>query len=287
MKIIAIDLDGTLLNEKGEVSFENKKALIKAESMGIKVIIATGRSYNAALKPLRAVDLHFPIICLNGAKVYSTNQHLLKRVPLNKAICQTINSVCQELGLYFKLYTNKGVYSDSRLPSIEAMAEKMYVPNTNVDKQTFRMQTLSRLRDEQISSIKNYDDLLTKKNLTVYKILVSSNEPNSTDAALKRLENESDLHITSSSTGNLEFNNPKAKKGIALKQLAKSLGIQMDEVMAIRNSYNDLSMLKDAGYSVAMGNAANKVKQTCNYVTKKNTENGVAKAIEEMLQLSI
>jgi hydroxymethylpyrimidine pyrophosphatase-like HAD family hydrolase len=103
-------------------------------------------------------------------------------------------------------------------------------------------------------------------------------------AVREELSEESGIAITSSGDINLEFNHPEAQKGIALKSFAASLGIEMKDVMALGDNWNDASMLKMAGRGVAMANAEEGIKELCEYSTKSNIEDGVAAAIEEMLQ---
>ena len=111
MKLIATDLDGTLLNEKGEVSKENAQAIRKAMALGIKFVVATGRSYDAANKPLQAVGLICPIICLNGVNTYSVDKNMLRNAPMDIIISRKIQTLCQKEDIYFELFTNNGVYS--------------------------------------------------------------------------------------------------------------------------------------------------------------------------------
>src|SRR6478672_10727588 len=114
MKLIATDLDGTLLNEKGEVSIENARAIKKAMDHGIQFVVATGRSYNAAKNPIQARGITCPIICLNGAITYDINQKLIRKVPMDMAICKEILSVCQHADMYIEFFSQNNVFSVSR-----------------------------------------------------------------------------------------------------------------------------------------------------------------------------
>ena len=104
------------------------------------------------------------------------------------------------------------------------------------------------------------------------------------EAVHKELESDTDIAITSSGDINLEFNHPEAQKGFALKHYAARLGIDMKDVMSLGDNWNDASMLEMAGRGVAMANAADGIKDLCQYTTKSNREHGVAVAIEEMLK---
>src|SRR5690625_428018 len=98
MKLIATDLDGTLLNELGKVSTENAQAIKNALDQGIQVVVATGRAYEAAYLPLQEVGLSLPIICLNGAMTYTENKELLKHIPMERDRSEEHTSELQSRG---------------------------------------------------------------------------------------------------------------------------------------------------------------------------------------------
>jgi hydroxymethylpyrimidine pyrophosphatase-like HAD family hydrolase len=124
MKLIATDLDGTLLNEKSEVSPENAKAIRKAQELGIEVVIATGRSYEAASKPLLAAGLSCPIICVNGAQIHLKNGELIRSIPLEKESCKKIELACTSESSYFEIFTSAGGYSVNRDAFIHILKKK-------------------------------------------------------------------------------------------------------------------------------------------------------------------
>ncbi|WP_379969331.1 Cof-type HAD-IIB family hydrolase [Ectobacillus sp. sgz5001026] len=284
MRIIATDLDGTLLNELGEVSVENAYAIRNAKERGIEVVIVTGRPYNSARKTLQPFELKCPIICLNGAEIHSVEGEIVKDVPLHTIQCQKIKSTCQSENIYFEFFTNHGVYSDNREGYVQVMIDIMTTVNPDFNKEEIRERADKRFQNEQFQFIKNYDDLFSIENLKIYKMLAFSHEKEKLDRIYKQLENEPNLTVTSSARGNLEFNHPVAQKGIALRFFAESRGIEMKEVMAVGDNYNDITMLQMAGRGVAMGNAEDEIKKVCSYTTKTNNENGVAYAIQEVLK---
>ncbi|WP_186576106.1 Cof-type HAD-IIB family hydrolase [Aquibacillus kalidii] len=284
MKLIATDLDGTLLNEHHQISPENLAAIRKAQSQGILVVVATGRSYEAAQKPLQDAGLVCPVICMNGARTYTSISEIIRSVPLNSDVCEKIQAECEKDGLYFEVYTNEGIYSKDRESFIRVMMDIMRSANPELESAEIKEFAEKRFQDEQFRFTENFDTLFTNDQIEVYKILAFSYSKEKTDRINQRLANESDLIITSSGFDNLEFNHPYAQKGLALEQFANLHSIEMKDVMALGDSYNDLSMLKMVGHSVAMGNADEAIKAACNFVTKSNRENGVAYAIEEILQ---
>lgn len=114
MKLIASDMDGTLLNENGEISEANAEAVKIAVEKGIEFIVATGRSYHAANIPLQAAGITCPVVSLNGAVTYLENGKQINSIPMDKQVAARIANECSKLGMYVELFTNKGVLSESR-----------------------------------------------------------------------------------------------------------------------------------------------------------------------------
>ncbi|SET58979.1 hypothetical protein SAMN05216389_11615 [Oceanobacillus limi] len=284
MKLIATDLDGTLLNEKGNVSLENAQAIRKALDMGIQVVVATGRSYDAANKPIQEVGLSLPIISLNGANTYTKEKELIRDIPMDRSICKKIQTVCEEENMYFEVFTNKGIFSLSRDDFKQVIMDIMMTAHPTISKEEIELAVEQRFQDEEVQFISNYDELFKDKNINIYKILAFSLDNSTLQKVRETFTDHSSVKITSSGSINLEFNDPQAQKGIALSLFAESQNISMQDVMALGDNYNDLSMLTLAGRGVAMGNAEEGIKQQCDFITKENKQNGVAYAIEEMLK---
>lgn len=283
MKLIATDLDGTLLNEQGEVSKENAQAIKEAIAQGCGFVVATGRSYGAANQPLQEVGITCPIISMNGARTYTSDKKIVRSVALDIEMARKIQDVCQEEEMYLEFFTNHGIYSTSKEYFVEVMIDVMKSANPNVSETEIREGAENRLQEEQVAFIENYDDLYAMENLEIFKILGFSLEKERLDKVRMQFSEKQAVAITSSGAINLEFNHPEAQKGIALETLASSMGVEMRDVMALGDNLNDVSMLKMAGLAVAMENAEEEVKEICGYRTKTNKEHGVAVAIEEML----
>ncbi|MDX8045860.1 Cof-type HAD-IIB family hydrolase [Gracilibacillus sp. S3-1-1] len=284
MKLFATDLDGTLLNEKHSVSPENKQAILRAKEQGIHIVVATGRSYHAAKKPLDEAGLSCPVICLNGAKVHNDAGDILATSPLDIKSCRNIQQTCQDNDMYFEIFTNQGGFSESRDQFIDVMVDimKTSFPDANIE--DVRKRATDRFQEEEITIIEDFEELFAREDLEVYKILAFSLDEQTLNNVYEQLNGNDTIAVTSSGASNLEFNHPNAQKGIALEKYAKQLGIEMKDVMTIGDNFNDLSMLTMAGRGVAMGNAEPEIIEACDYTTKTNKENGVAHAIDEMLQ---
>jgi len=284
MKLIASDLDGTLLNEKGMVSIENVQAIRKAIDQCIQFVVATGRSYQAALKPLKAAGIACPIISLNGANAYSQDETLMQRIPMDTSITKKICRLCEEEDIYIEFFTNKGIFSRSRDYFVEVMVDVLRSANPSMPDAEIREHAKQRLQEEQVEFIDSFAEIYATDNIEVYKILGFSLNKENLHRVHEKLLNENTLAITSSGDINIEFNHVDAQKGLALEALAKDMGIEMQDVMALGDNFNDASMLEMAGRGVAMGNAEEAIKALCDYTTLSNDQHGVAAAIEEMLE---
>ncbi|MFB1050184.1 Cof-type HAD-IIB family hydrolase [Paraliobacillus sp. JSM ZJ581] len=283
MKLIATDLDGTLLNENGEISQTNANMLKEAIRQGIQVVVATGRSYQSANNVLEPIGLKLPIISLNGASFYTANGKKVRSVPLSKNLSSKIVDECKSKQVYFELYTNKGVYSPNRAEFIDVMVNIMLSANPAMSREEIEKRAELRFQEEDFNIINDFPALINNNDIEIYKALAFSLEVSVLDGIRNTFIDTSDIVITSSGYDNLEFNHPEAQKGIALSLFAAENNINLNDVMAIGDNFNDLSMLEIVGHSVAMGNAEQTIKNACSTVTAKNSEDGVAKAIEQIL----
>lgn len=284
MKLIASDLDGTLLNDEGVVSVENVRAIKKAMDLGIKFVVATGRSYDAARIPLQAANITCPIISLNGAVSCTADQTILNKIEMDKEVARKILKVCQRHDMYIEFFTSNGIYSESREGFVQVLMDIMRSANPDISEAEMREKAELRFQAEPVTFIDNYEEIFAIEDLEIYKVLSFSANQNQLTAVHEELEREAGMAITSSGDINLEFNHPEAQKGFALKNYADQLGIDMKDVMTLGDNWNDASMLEMAGRGVAMANAADGIKSLCQYTTKSNSEHGVAVAIEEMLE---
>ncbi|GIO27072.1 Cof-type HAD-IIB family hydrolase [Ornithinibacillus bavariensis] len=286
MKLIATDMDGTLLNEYGKISEENCTAIKHALNKGVQVVVATGRSYEAAYKPLQEVGLNLPIISLNGANIHDLHENLLQSTPMDPTSCLSIQQACHNENMYFEVFTNKGIFSVSRGHFRDVLVDIMVTAHPTFTKEEIQIAVEQRFQDERVKFTEDYHTLFHDPAIEVYKILAFSLDEAALNRVKQSLRDQNQIAITSSGSINLEFNHVHAQKGIALKFFADSLKINMKDVVAFGDNYNDLSMLLDAGIGIAMENAEEDIKKQCDMVTKKNTEHGVGYAIEKLLSES-
>ncbi|AOA00767.1 MULTISPECIES: Cof-type HAD-IIB family hydrolase [Carnobacterium] len=280
IELIASDMDGTLLNEKMVISKTNAEAIAEAERRGIRFMVSTGRGYTEAHPLLAEVGISCPMITLNGAQVYDEFGQIIDNIGIDKATVHAILKTLKEHNIYAEMVTSKGIYSESKVKRIESVASLLV--NLNPDT-TYKMGVVlaaARLELMNINYVDDYQELVNDESIEVLKLIAFSDDGQRTLQPIKeQLESLGTLAITSSFINNIEINHKNAQKGIALKRTAKKLGIPLENVMAIGDNFNDVSMLDVAGVSFAMENAEEDVKKHAKHLTSNNNENGVAEAI--------
>ncbi|ETY75149.1 Cof-type HAD-IIB family hydrolase [Lactiplantibacillus fabifermentans] len=285
ISIIASDMDGTLLNNEMTVSDFNAQAIRKAQQQGVHFIVSTGRRYSEAQPLLAAQGITAPLITLNGAEVYDASGKMLDMVPITNTVARAIFHTLNAKGYYFEVVGNDGIYSNNKAKRIEEIAHLLTNLNPDTSFKIAVSLASARLELMDINYVDNYDELLADPKKHVMKIITFSQDG---PAKLQPLADEllakhSSLKITSSSRSNIEINNINAQKGIAVERYANMLNTPMTDVMAIGDNNNDVSMLELAGTSYAMGNATTEVKQLASHITDTNVNDGVGKAILEVL----
>ncbi|MFD1737411.1 HAD family hydrolase [Bacillus salitolerans] len=283
IKCIAIDMDGTLLNNDHVVSQENTEAILKAQSAGIDVVIATGRSYKEAKYVLLEEGIHCPIICANGAEIRSEEGDILASKPLSKQKAQELTGILNSHDAYYELYTSEGTYTKDYDKALTVIMDIFMSANLRSDYDKALEAAKERFDKGMVHLVDNFDKLLHDQKIPLYKFIVFSFEEQKLNQIHKELLSIKDVAITSSGKENIEINGIHAQKGLALQTFAKHNNIRLEETMAIGDNYNDISMLKIAGRAVAMANGPEEVKKHGHLITDTNHNNGVAKAILEIL----
>ncbi|MDR7071213.1 Cof-type HAD-IIB family hydrolase [Fictibacillus barbaricus] len=283
-KLIAIDMDGTLVNKQLKVTKENSRVITQAVKEGHHVVIATGRSYDEARHSLEDADLHLPLICVNGAEIRAENWEILSSVPLKSSQYDEVKSILDGEDIYYELYTSRGTFTDNREKAYEVMKDIVLTSNPEATDDDVEKAALRRFRLGLVSVVGDFTKLLEQEGMEVYKFLAFSSETAKLQRAFKRLKGLDELAVSSSADNNLEITNFEAQKGIALKRYAELQEIPLENTMAVGDNYNDVSMLEIAGFPVAMGNAVEEIKEMAAFVTKDNDQSGVAYAIQKFLE---
>ncbi|MEH7085979.1 Cof-type HAD-IIB family hydrolase [Neobacillus drentensis] len=283
IKCIATDMDGTLLNSVQQISLANKEAILKAQSQGVEVVVATGRSYQEATFVLSEAGLTCPVICVNGAEIRSKEGDVLSATPIGKQLAREVAARLTEKDVYFEVYTNQGAFTLDPDKAVSILVDIVMSANPEANQAEIIEAAGARIRDGLIQTIEDYELLFANDQYQIYKFLVFSFDGEKLEAANQALADLEELAIASSGHENLEITNREAQKGIALEAFVKERGIDLAETMAIGDNYNDVSMFEKAGRSVAMGNANYEIKSLCDVITDTNVESGVAKAILEVI----
>lgn len=284
IKIIASDMDGTLLNDKMMISETNINAINKATDSGIDFLIASGRQLDEA-KPFLMDKFHPGFITLNGAEVYNKDEKLVSSNPISKTSVTKMTDYFNEHQLYFELITDKGVFSNSLEKRTTSIAELLNILNPTTTYEKALSDTKEILKHAKTIYVDDYDEILKDDDTKIMKLLVfDSRQDEIFDPLKAKFKTIDDIVITSSSPNNLEINSVNAQKGIALMEYAKQNGVKPEEVMAIGDNLNDYSMIKAAGVGVAMKNAVPEIANVADEHTDSNVNDGVAQIIEKVIQ---
>lgn len=282
IKCIASDMDGTLLNSKQEVSEKNLEAIQKALNSGVEVVIATGRSYEEAMSVLHESGLQLPIICANGAEIRTKEGEIVKAHPLDHKIAKQAAEVLNQVGIYYEIYTSEGTYTVDYDKGVDIIIDIFTTANPELSRELVEEEAQHRYDKGLIHIVDSYEPILNGEK-TIYKLLVFHKDHSFLDEVEEKLKQIDNLEVTSSAFGNLELMNTQAQKGIALAEFVEERGIALQDTMAVGDNYNDLSMFRVVGRSVAMGNANEDIKEQCTHVTLRNDESGVGEAILKAL----
>jgi Cof subfamily protein (haloacid dehalogenase superfamily) len=281
---IATDMDGTLLNENQEISEANKQAILDAQEQGIEVVVATGRSYEEARYVIQEAGISCDIVCANGAEVRNKQGEIIYQAGIESARAREIAAVLNETGIYFEIYTDQGTYTEDYEMGVELIVNIFTTANPGVSEEQVRQAARERFEKGHIKLVEDYGVLFSDDSQLVYKFLVFSFDEKQLQEANRKLSELSGIAISSSGKENIEVNSLEAQKGVALEKLLKDKGLSPQHAMAMGDNMNDLSMMKVVGRPVAMGNALDQIKDFCPYITATNKEDGVAKAIQEVIQ---
>ncbi|WP_416149624.1 Cof-type HAD-IIB family hydrolase [Salipaludibacillus sp. HK11] len=283
IKLIATDMDGTLLDEARAVSTENIRIIKEAQRLGIKVIVATGRDYTEAVFPLKEAGLRLPLICVNGADIRKEDGEILHQQTLSTEQFKKMDRILTEEEVYFEIYTSKGAYTNDEKQGLQLVVDVLLTTGAYSSYDNALKLAEKRFEEGAINRVDNYLTLLEKSGYQLFKLLAFSKDDVKRERAKRRLEEELEITISASANDNLEITNKSATKGNGLEIMSKHYNIDLPETMVLGDNFNDVSMMKVAGYAVAMENADPVIKALCDLVTKSNEEDGVAHAIQKVI----
>ena len=271
IKLIALDLDGTLLGSDKQLSAENAAALARAAAEGVEIVPATGRFYRGMPQNVRELLYVRYVISINGAQVFDVARQQTvcgSEIPWQRAVA--VIERLDKLDVIYDCYQDGWGW----------MTQTFYDQAERYAANVHSLDMIKNLR----TPVPELKATLKERARGVQKIQLFFRDMELRAEMLKKLPGEfPDLVVTTSIVNNIEFNSREATKGVALEKLAVYLGIPVGETMAFGDDRNDIRMLLAAGIGVAMGNAEEEVKNAADWVTDHCDDSGVASAMRRFL----
>lgn len=270
IKLIALDLDGTTLNNDWVISEANIKAMEAAADRGVRIVVATGRPLVALPRDVFEIEAIRYALTSNGA---------------------SITDIREDRTFYKNCLSPVAVEA-----SVELLKKHDYILETIVKgvayiegwyyEQVRETGTSFRNAEYILTTRKPVDDIfefMLENSEYIENINVNFENVDEMPEMYERLVKLPETTITSSFYYNLEIGGATTSKADALRQMGKLMGVDRSEMMAIGDSPNDIAMLKEAGVAVAVGNAKDEVKEMADYIAPTNHDDGVADAIEKFV----
>lgn len=263
-KLIAVDMDGTLLNEKKEISNRCYEDIMKLKESGKKIVLATGRPLNGILRyieKLNLMDEDDYVVAFNGALVQSTQtKQILFNKPLSLDAYKELYELSKQLEINIHALTDNSVLTPKDNPYTEIESSINKIPTIE-----------GPIEDVDISTI-------------IIKVMFVD-DPAKLDAIIPLLPQwvKEKYSILRSSPIFLEFLDKSVNKGAGVSAITQQLGMKPEEVICVGDAENDIAMIQFAGLGVAMANATEEVKAVADYITLSNEEDGVAHVIEKYM----
>lgn len=268
IRMIGLDLDGTLLNTQKELTENTRRVLTEAIDSGILVLVATGRPFTGIPEELRTFPgIHYALTS-NRARVLDTDhnklliEHLLPMESAKKAL-----RIFEKYDTLSEIYFDGQGYADAA--KLDEVGKYHHDPNMWNYVRTTRI------------PVPDIWDVIAKENRNMDKVQALFADMDEREQAWKELSELKELELVGSLSYNIEINATGVNKGTALVALGEMLGIPREAIMACGDGDNDVHLLREVGFGVAMANAQPQVKDAADYITSSNDEEGVARAIEK------
>ena len=275
IKLVALDLDGTLFDNSSRISKRNLTAIRSITDKGIHVVISTGRPFEGIpFDQIKGTGINYAITA-NGSGIYeiSTGKCLYENAMDEELVTPILNFLLTR-DIHMDAFIGGKGYTP--IQCVET-AQKLTVPSSI---KNYIITTRTRL-DNILQFIHENQLKVQKMTLNFYPAADGSLIDRET--VRKFLVSNPSITTVCGGYNNLEFTRADANKGVGLRKLAEILGVNPDATMAIGDTENDLAIIEAAGIGVAMGNATDAVKARADYVTTTNTKDGVAAAIEHFI----
>lgn len=268
-RLVALDLDGTLLNSHMQIQPETIEALRRVREMGVQVMVVTGRHHVAVFPYWDQLQLDLPAVCCNGAYVYDFHaRRAIVGNPLTKPQCHQLLDIARRHGIYCMVYVD------------DAMAYEATSAHLR------KMMTWAEALPEQIrprlQQVERFENLIDEAR-TVWKFATASDDRLAMRSFVEEVEERLFLSCEGSAHNRMDVAQTGNSKGARLAQWIATQRIDPSEVIAFGDHHNDIEMLRVAGMGVAMGNADVKVRAGADWVTGDNNGSGIADALQRFI----
>ena len=290
-KLVAIDLDGTMLNQYGIITEKTKKAISKAQEKGVEVMIASARAVTSLKRFSKEINSNKYFISGNGAITYDIkNNKILYENILSKTKALKIIKICEENSIYYNVYTENGIIAKN------LSYNTLYYYKDNLTKP-----------DENrthINIVENVYDYFEQREEKILKIMICDEHKTVFNSIVRKLKELSEIEVLEVShmsrkiikqgTDEIaleyfytEVSAKDVDKWNALEEIIGLMNISKEEVVTIGDNANDLKMITNAGLGVAMGESAPYVKQSADIIAPTNDEDGVAIILNKIFDLNL
>lgn len=278
IRVVVSDMDGSFLNRQGRVSPANRQAVRRLQAAGLHFIVCTGRSYAEAAGPLREAGIRCDMIAMNGAAVYGAGgelkeEHLLSMDQV-RDVFRTLKE--QQDELIIQMVTDQGEFIVAEDTLFRHFFLTRIFPGEN------------RSREEEDRLLSPYRRILPEEffrmKLKCYKVVTLSEDVELIRRIREPLQQVRAVCVAASFPTNWEITHRNASKGEGLREYVRSLGLSLDQVMALGDGDNDRTMIAlPLGWAVAMGNAGSGLQEAADVITESNEQDGFAAAAEALL----
>lgn len=287
-KLVAIDLDGTLLNSYGEVSNENKQAIRNVIDKGVEVVLSSGRIGDSVESIAHDLGANNYYISGNGSMLYNIKEDKIEYENfIEKEKMLKLIKICDENSIYYSIYTENMVITKSLKYNVAFYnyenSKKAFDKRTNINIVQNIYEYVENLRNNKFLKITICDDseIIFSRIIDKFKKINNIDVLDVAHMSRKIIkEGTEEVPVEYYYT---EITNKNVDKWTAIEILIKKLNIKREEVIAIGDNMNDKLMIKNAGIGVAMGQANPKIKEIADVVTQDNNNNGVANILNKLI----
>lgn len=287
LKLVAIDLDGTMLNQYGIVTQKTKNSIKKAQENGIEIMIASGRPIDSVKTISKEIGSENYFISGNGSIIYDIKKDkIIYENVLKKQKALEIIKICEENSIFYNVYTEKEIIAK----------------NLQYNVLYYHKENLTKAEEEKthINIVENIYDYIEKTEAKVLKVMICDKHQTIFNAIMRKLKEIDDIEVLEVSHMSrkiirqgteeipieyfyTEISAKNVDKWTALEFLKEKLQISSEEIVAIGDNVNDKKMIEKSGYGIAMGQSAPQIKEIADYVTDSNVDDGVANALDKLL----